>query len=63
MAAEDARLDELLGAGAGVFRASMDLLPDPISVWWALRDAHGTVVHFETGYSNPAMHALFGVST
>jgi signal transduction histidine kinase len=55
-------LDELLGAGAGVFRASMDLLSDPIGVWWAVRDARGAVVDFETGYSNPAMSALFGVS-
>jgi PAS domain-containing protein len=62
MPVEDARLDELLGAGAGVFRASMDLLPDPISVWWAVRDERGAVVDFETGYANPAMLALFGVS-
>jgi hypothetical protein len=51
----DARLDELLGAGAGLFRASMDLLPDPVGVWWAVRDGRGGVVDFETGYSNPAM--------
>jgi signal transduction histidine kinase len=62
MPAADARLDELLGAGAEVFRTSMDLLPDPVSVWWAARDARGAVVDFETGYANPAMLALFGVS-
>ena len=27
-----------------MFRASMDLLPEPVSVWWAIRDAHGLVV-------------------
>jgi signal transduction histidine kinase len=62
MPAADTRLDELLGAGAAVFRASMAQLPDPIGVWWAVRDAAGAVVDFETGYANPAMLALFGVS-
>jgi PAS domain-containing protein len=58
----DRRLEDLLGAGARVFRASMDLLPDPVSVWWAVRDEHGTVVDFEIGYANAAMLTLFDVS-
>jgi hypothetical protein len=40
----------------------MAQLPHPVGVWWAVRDAAGAVVDFETGYANPAMLALFGVS-
>ncbi len=63
MPAADARLDELLGARPAAFRASMDLLPDPVSVWWAIQDARRAVVDFEIGYVNPAMLALFDVTT
>ena len=58
----DARLDQLLGTGAEAFRASFDLVPDPIGVLWALRDTAGAVIDFETGYSNPAMDRMLGVS-
>ena len=58
----DARLDQLLGTGAAAFRASFDLVPDPIGVLWALRDTAGAVIDFETGYSNPAMDRMLGVS-
>ena len=57
----DPRLDELLGTGAGAFRASLDLIPDPVGVLWALRDTAGAVIDFETGYSNPAMDRMLGV--
>jgi hypothetical protein len=55
------RLDELLGTGAAPFRATFDLVPDPISVLWAIRDETGSVIDFETGYVNPAMARLFGI--
>jgi signal transduction histidine kinase len=58
----DARLDQLLGPGAAVFRASLDHLPDPVGVLWALRDDAGAVIDFETGYANPAMDRMLGVS-
>jgi signal transduction histidine kinase len=58
----DARLDQLLGPGAAVLRASLDLLPDPVGVLWALRDEAGAVIDFETGYANPAMDRMLGVS-
>jgi signal transduction histidine kinase len=58
----DARLDKLLGTGAAAFRASFDLVPDPMGVLWALRDAAGAVIDFETGYANPAMDRMLGVS-
>jgi signal transduction histidine kinase len=58
----DARLDQLLGTGAAAFRVSFDLVPDPIGVLWAIRDAAGAVIDFETGYSNPAMDRMLGVS-
>jgi len=58
----DPRLDQLLGTGAATFHASFDLVPDPVGVLWALRDPAGAVVDFETGYSNPAMDRMLGVS-
>ena len=58
----DVRLDQLLGPGAAVLRASLDHLPDPVGVLWALRDAGGAVIDFETGYANPAMDRMLGVS-
>lgn len=58
----DTRLDELLGGGAEAFRAAFDLVPDPVGVSWAIRDTAGAVVDFETGYGNPAMARMFGVS-
>src|SRR4051812_19070783 len=58
----DRRLNALLGMGAGVFRASFDLVPDPVGVLWAIRDGAGAVVDFETGYSNPAMDRMLGMS-
>ena len=45
-----------------MFRASLDLLPDPVGVLWALRDEAGAVIDFETGYANPAMDRMLGVS-
>ena len=62
MRAADARLDELLGPGAVVFRASMELLADPVSVLWAVRDAASCIIDFEVVYANAAMARLFGVS-
>lgn len=56
------RLDELLGPGAAVFRASIELLPDPVSLLWAVRDTTGSITDFEVGYANAAMARLFGVS-
>src|SRR5918999_5396711 len=56
----DARLEKLLGAGAATFRATFDLAPDPVGLWWAIRDAAGAVIDFET--ANPAMCDLLGVS-
>jgi PAS domain-containing protein len=58
----DSRLDELLGMGAAMFRATLDLVPDPVGVVWAIRDETGAVVDFETGYANPAMARMFGIS-
>jgi signal transduction histidine kinase len=58
----DARLDQLLGTGAAAFRATFDLVPDPVGVLWALRDEAGSVIDFETGYANPAMDRMLGVS-
>jgi hypothetical protein len=63
MRAADARLDELLGPGAVVFRASMELLADPVSVLWAVRDTAGSVIDFEVAYANAAIARLFGVSS
>jgi signal transduction histidine kinase len=57
----DARLDQLLGTGSAAFRATFDLVPDPVGVLWALRDSSGAVIDFETGYSNPAMDRMLGV--
>jgi signal transduction histidine kinase len=58
----DARLDQLLGTGAAAFRACFDLVPDPVGVLWALRDEAGALIDFETGYANPAMDRMLGVS-
>jgi signal transduction histidine kinase len=51
----------LLGDGAAAFRATFDLLPDPVGVLWAVRDRDGVVVDFQTGYANPAMDRMIGV--
>ena len=37
-------------------------MPDPIGVLWAIRDADGAVADLETGYGNPAMDRMIGVS-
>ncbi len=58
----DARLDELLGSGAAVFRASFDLFPDPVAIAWAIRDPAGAVIDFEGVHANPAMGRMFGAS-
>jgi signal transduction histidine kinase len=58
----DPRLDQLLGAGAAPFRATFDLIPDPVGVQWVVRDAAGSVIDFECGYGNPAMDRMLGVS-
>jgi signal transduction histidine kinase len=58
----DPRLEQLLGTGAAAFRATMDLVPDPVGVLWAIRAEDGSVSDFETGYSNPAMDRAIGVS-
>ena len=57
------RLERLFGAGAMAFRAAFDLVPDPVGVLWAIRDAGGVIGDFETGYSNPAMARMIGVPT
>jgi signal transduction histidine kinase len=59
----DPRLERLLGDGAAAFQAAFDLVPDPLGVLWAVRDAGGAVVDLETGYSNPAMAKMIGVPT
>jgi signal transduction histidine kinase len=59
----DSRLEQLFGAGATAFRAAFDLVPDPVGVLWAIRDAGGAITDFETGYSNPAMGRMIGVPT
>ena len=58
----DPRLEQLLGPGAAVLAATLDLVPDPIGVLWAIRDADGAVADLETGYGNPAMDRMIGVS-
>ena len=58
----DGRLEQLLGPGAAVLTAMLDLVPDPVGILWAIRDADGTVTDFETGYGNPAMDRMIGVS-
>jgi signal transduction histidine kinase len=58
----DTRLDALLGTGAAVFRATFDLVPDPVGVLWAVRDAAGAMIDFETGYANPAMDRMLDVA-
>ena len=40
----------------------LDLAPDPVGILGAIRDADGTVTDFETGYGNPAMDRMTGVS-
>jgi signal transduction histidine kinase len=57
----DGRLEQLLGPGAAVLTATLDLVPDPIGILWAIRDEAGRVVDFETGYGNPAMDRVIGV--
>jgi signal transduction histidine kinase len=59
----DPRLERLLGDGAAAFRAAFDLVPDPVGVLWAIREAGGAIADFETGYSNPAMARMIGVPT
>ena len=59
----DSRLERLFGDGAMAFRAAFDLVPDPVGVLWAIRDAGGAIADFETGYSNPAMARMIGVPT
>jgi signal transduction histidine kinase len=63
MSRPDVRLDQLFGDGATAFRAAFDLVPDPVGVLWAIRDPGGAIADFETGYSNPAMARMIGVST
>jgi signal transduction histidine kinase len=63
MGPPDARLERLFGDGATAFRAAFDLVPDPVGVLWAIRDADGAIADFETGYSNPAMALMIGVPT
>jgi signal transduction histidine kinase len=63
MGRPDARLERLFGDGATAFRAAFDLVPDPVGVLWAIRDAGGAIADFETGYSNPAMARMIGVPT
>ena len=58
----DPRLEQLLGPGAAAFRAAFDLVPDPVGVQWAVRDASGDVVDFEGVYGNPAMDRMWGIS-
>ena len=62
MRPSDPRLEQLLGTGTAAFRTAFDLVPDPIGVLWAIRDAAGRVTDFETGYANPAMDRMIGVS-
>src|SRR3954466_3513330 len=62
MGPTDPRLDQLLGAGATAFRATFDLVPDPVGVQWAVRDRSGCVVDFEGVYGNPAMARMWGSS-
>jgi signal transduction histidine kinase len=59
----DSRLEQLFGDGAAAFRAAFDLVPDPVGVLWAIRDASGAITDFGTGYSNPAMARMIGVPT
>ena len=39
MSPSDARLERLFGDGASAFRTAFDLVPDPVGVLWAIRDA------------------------
>lgn len=39
-----------------------DLVPDPVGLLWAIRDSSGAIADFLTGYSNPAMARMIGVS-
>ena len=61
MSPPDSRLERLFGDGAAAFRTAFDLLPDPVGVLWAIRDASGAIEDFVTGYSNPAMGRMIGV--
>ena len=61
MSASDPRLERLFGDGATAFRATFDLVPDPVGLLWAIRDRSGAVTDFLTGYSNPAMARMIGV--
>ena len=45
----DPRLEQLLGPGAAVLTATLDLVPEPIGVLWAIRGADGAVTDLETG--------------
>jgi signal transduction histidine kinase len=63
MSRPDVRLERLFGDGATAFRATFDLVPDPVGVLWAIREGGGVVADFETGYSNPAMARMIGVPT
>ena len=62
MSRPDPQLERLLGDGATAFRMAFDLVPDPLGVLWAIRDPGGAIADFETGYSNPAMARMIGVS-
>lgn len=57
------RLERLFGDGATAFGAAFDLVPDPVGVWWAIREPGGAIADFETGYSNPAKARMIGVAT
>jgi PAS domain S-box-containing protein len=62
MGPSDPRLERLFGDGASAFRKAFDLVPDAVGVLWAIRDRSGAIVDCVTGYSNPAMARMIGVS-
>jgi len=57
----DQRFEELLGAGAPLIAATFDVIPFGLALAWPLTDATGTLLDFESGYTNPAAEQILNV--
>ena len=56
----DPRLVQMLGTGAGPVSLLFDTMPEAIGVLWPVRDDAGTIIDFETGYTNPGGDDMMG---
>jgi len=59
--AGDHRFGELLGAGAPLIASVFDAIPFGLGVAWPVTDASGTLVDFESGYTNPAAERMLSM--